>query len=78
MPYFSLWRESDNTWHGTVNARDAAHAVAMFSEKMRIAFTLEEGSMVPGYMMARKDSPEPGWGKPPDIPVWVKDADPAN
>lgn len=78
MPYYRLWRESDNTWHGPVNARDDAHAVAIFSEQLNLMLTLEEGPMVATYMMARKDSTEPEWAKPPSIPVWVKELDPSN
>ena len=76
MPYYRLWQQSDDTWHGPVNARDDAHAVAIFSEQLDVSLTLEEGPMVATYMMARRDRQEPPkatWAKPPDIPVWVKE-----
>ncbi len=81
MPDYRLWRRSDNTWHGPVNARGDAHAVAIFSEQLGITFTLEEGPLAATYMMARRDRQEPGkatWAKGPDIHVWVKDLAPSN
>ncbi len=69
MPYYRLWRQSDNTWHGPVNARDHAHAVAIFSEQLNITLTLEEGPAAPPYMMGRVEK-EVGWTKKPDIAVW--------
>ncbi len=81
MPYYRLWRQPDNTWHGPVNARDDGHAVAIFSEQLGITLTLEEGPLVATYMMARRDRQEPEratWAKDPDIPVWVKDPAPSN
>jgi len=47
------------------------HAIAIFGQNLDITFTLEEGPMVPGYMMARKDTADAAWAKPPEIPVWV-------
>ncbi len=81
MPYYRLWRQPDNTWHGPVNARDDAHAAAIFSEQLGITLTLEEGPLVATYMMARRDRQDPGeaeWAKDPDIPVWVTDPAPSN
>ena len=81
MPYYRLWRQSDNTWYGPVNAREDPHAVAIFSEQLDIMLTLEEGSAAPSYMMAGRDRQDPGeatWAKDPDIPVWAKDPAPSN
>ena len=71
MPRYTLWRESDNSTHGPIEARDDVHAIAIFGQNLDITFTLEEGPMVPGYMMARKDTADAAWAKPPEIPVWV-------
>ena len=74
MPDYRLWRESDDGWSESVNARDDAHAVAIFSEQLGITLTLEQGPMVATYMMARRDRQEGAtWAKKPTIPVWVKD-----
>jgi len=74
MPDFRLWRESDDTWYGPVNARDDAHAVAIFSQQLGVTLTLEEGPMVAAYMMARREPQEGAtWAKAPDIPVWAKE-----
>lgn len=75
MPDYTLWRQADNTTHGPVNARDNAHAVAVFSGQLGINLTLEEGPNVATYMMARRDRQEgAAWARPPDIPVWEKPA----
>ena len=74
MPDYRLWRESDNTWHGPVNARDDAHAVFVFGEQFGTTLTLEERAMMAPYMMARRDNQgRAAWAKDPDIPVWGKD-----
>lgn len=74
MPDYRLWRESDNTWHGLVNARNDAHAVVVFREQLGITLTLEEGAMMATHMMARRDKQgSAAWAKDPDIPVWEKD-----
>ena len=81
MPYYTLWRAADDKTYDSISARDNAHAVAIYSEKLGIPFTLEEGPTVATYMMARKERRDPAeatWAKPPDIPVWVEDTEPPN
>ncbi len=77
MPIYRLWRASDDTTFDDVDARDNAHAIAMFSQQLDMAFTLEEGPNVAPYMMGRI-AKEVGWTKAPDIPVWVKEPRPSN
>ena len=75
MPDYRLWCEADNEYFDPEHARDDAHAVAIFSQRLGVSLTLQEGPFVSTYMMARRDRPEgdgPPWVKYPDIPVWVK------
>ena len=81
MPIYSLWREHDDRTFDGEEARDAAHAVGIFSQKLGIELTLKEGPAAPSYMMRlveRHDPMNPRWVKAPDIPVWVKEPSPSN
>ena len=71
MTIYSLWQESDNTTLDGVEARDDAHAVAIFSRQLGVELTLDEGPAAAAYMMRRTEN-EAHWAKAPDIPVWVK------
>ena len=81
MPIYSLWRERDDTTFDGEEARDAAHAVDIFSHKLGVELTLDEVPAGPPYMMRlveRHDPMNPCWAKAPDIPVWVKGPTPSN
>ena len=69
MPYYQLWRQSDNKTFDLINARDKEHAVAIFGQSLRTKLTLAEGPAAPEYMMGRIEK-EVSWRPKPDIPVW--------
>ena len=75
MPIYSLWQESDDTTLDGIEARDDAHAVAIFSRKLSVELTLDEMPAGAPYMMRRIEKEEAAkaqWAKAPDIPVWAK------
>ncbi len=81
MPIYSLWRESDNTTIDGVEARDDAHAVAIFSRQLDVELTLDKGPAVATYMMRRTEREEAlkaRWLKAHDILVWAKMPSPPN
>ena len=68
MPIYRLCRESDNE-EFDAEARDNEHAVSVFTEKLGVGLTLEEGPAGPQYMMGRIPQ-DVHWAKPLNIPVW--------
>ena len=71
MPWYRLWRQSDNKTFDDKNARDGEHALELFGQELGVTLTLTEGpeDAGPPYMMGRKEN-EVAWTKKPDISVW--------
>ena len=71
MPWYRLWRQSDNKTFDDKNARDEEHALELFGQELGVPLTLTEGPAAPPYMMGRIEK-EVGWTKKPDIAVYEK------
>ena len=71
MPWYRLWRQSDNKMFDDKNARDEKHALELFGQGLGVTLTLTESptDAGPPYMMGRIEK-EVGWTKKLDISVW--------
>jgi hypothetical protein len=68
MPWYELWIADGDRTLPSENAKDPAHAVAIFGNKLGLRLTLEDQGVVAPYMLREEKKQRP------EIPVWSRSA----
>ena len=68
MPWYELWIADEDRRLPSVNAKDPAHAVEIFGNKLGLRLTLEDQGDVAPYMLREEKKQRP------ERPVWSRGA----